>query len=1150
MTDPPAAHPATPCTDEKAQQQCPDIPESLYGVLKEHQIEGVQFMLRCLREDDGCILAHSMGLGKTAQVVTMSYALLQKDECNTILILTPKSTLMNWRLEFEKWGRLGRMLSHPKFKIFDCEKSRPSERLTRIRQWSQSGGVLFLGYEQYVSLVSEKLKRKHNTPDLQKLLRNPGPDVLVCDEGHRIKSTTTQGFKALIQLKTQRRVILTGTPLQNNLMEYFAMVNFVRKDFFTRTWFTEYFKGPIEAGQKWDASREETKTMRERAYVLSQELNGFVLRKDQSILQASLPEKSEYVLFIPLSDNQAEIYKTFREAYFARIGVRRNLLSYISSLNKIGVHPDLLKTFLEKKTTSGKKEWETTAWADDVLELYNKSTYTKGSPNESPKMLTLLFLYMSYRQKGQKMLVFSQYVETLDMVESFLARMKDHDPSTTYRLDGQCSSKKREDAMQKFQSQTGTAVFLISTRAGGVGINLNTAHCAILLDVSFNPAHDQQAVFRCYRYGLRHPVSIYRLVSSETPEGYVYNRCLAKEWVSKKVVDESAPTRDFVTTVNLQSLLHEEEDQSRKKPLPDHLIAHYHKERAFCLSRDPVLSSVVTRLRKRNIDIRQIHRHESLLLDSAEEAPGAREERAYENYRSADPAERQDDVFDWGERDAYSDTATETDDDDSDDEPAPRPKKKQGGRRELLDDTIEEANGELDFATAMKIAAMESAVLEEERKRSLATHPFLHQSPGAPPTPSSDVAAPLAEAFRVTADVVAPAPAQDLISFSQANGSLVDVPLNLESDIYTLSGPDILPKETPIPQDDHEPVGPFRKFLKKPPRDTPQHPAKAHVNDTLLGTLPQQGYGRVDKAVLKKDKAMPLATPTPTPTPPMPTPDAYEDDLQMALRLSLETGKEEVAAVVEDELETALRLSREMAEAAATPPKKKKPPQGQEQKLAADIALLSKQRSFTTVSSISEGHGSTLSDDLAAAAGLRASRNYAEDDDEDDDDGLPFPAPTLTASAPSVPSLSASLLEPSLSHQPIVSASLPANPQTAPQDLESILDTDMRRPEEPIELPHDDAISMVLRRKRKRPTDVKEVKEKKKKRRRSRVEDAEDDDVDVRRAPDTMEEEDDEATFQRAIEESKRMSEASSFAELSRVQSTMSNEDLQRFMSQ
>lgn len=301
-----------------------NVAPQIARIIKPHQIGGVRFLFDNIIESIelfdkstgfGCILAHSMGLGKTLQLVCFCDIFLRHTNSKSILIIMPINTLQNWLHEFNMW------LPLPE----DCEKSplskdgevRPRQfnifvlndshktltaRAKTVLEWSKEGGVLMMGYEMYRLLSLKKMKQKrkkgtfldpdtdgHSSEDkdmfdkINEALVNPGPDLVVCDEGHRIKNAHASTSMALKQIKSKRRVVLTGYPLQNNLLEYWCMVDFVRPSYLgTKTEFSNMFERPIQNGQCIDSTPQDCKLMRYRAHVLHSLLKGFVQRRSHT----------------------------------------------------------------------------------------------------------------------------------------------------------------------------------------------------------------------------------------------------------------------------------------------------------------------------------------------------------------------------------------------------------------------------------------------------------------------------------------------------------------------------------------------------------------------------------------------------------------------------------------------------------------------------------------------------------------------------------------------------------------------------------------------------------------------------------------------------------------------------------------------------
>ncbi|GLH05092.1 Uncharacterized protein GBIM_10708 [Gryllus bimaculatus] len=360
-------------------------------VIKAHQIGGVRFLYDNVVESVerfntstgfGCILAHSMGLGKTLQVVSFCDVFLRHTKARTVLCIMPINTLQNWLAEFNMWlpekdpqnsplavhGEV-RPREFPLHVLNDSHKSMTA-RSKVIQEWNKDGGVLLIGYELYRQLslrrthkskkkrkkmlevvdVDEEDKNKALLDDIHSALVKPGPDLVICDEGHRIKNSHASISQALKQIRSKRRVVLTGYPLQNNLLEYWCMVDFVRPNYLgTKTEFCNMFERPIQNGQCIDSTPQDIRLMRYRAHVLHSLLEGFVQRRSHSVLQVSLPQKEEYVLLLRMTAFQRKLYDTFMNEV-VRTKAVPNPLKAFAVCCKIWNHPDVLYYFLKKRT--------------------------------------------------------------------------------------------------------------------------------------------------------------------------------------------------------------------------------------------------------------------------------------------------------------------------------------------------------------------------------------------------------------------------------------------------------------------------------------------------------------------------------------------------------------------------------------------------------------------------------------------------------------------------------------------------------------------------------------------------------------------------------------------------------------------------------
>ena len=249
----------------------------------------------------GAILAHCMGLGKTLQSVSLVHtvAMAFPEKMHNILILAPVNTLKNWEDEFYKW--LNEDLEDD-LEVYEISGEKDMwGRADRIRHWGKNGGVLIMGYDMYRNLTNEtskKFKKKQKEIFMENLV-DPGPNLVICDEGHVLKNTKSALNQAMNKVKTRRRVILTGTPLQNNLSEYFAMVDFVKPKLLgTYNEFRNRFVNPITNGQSSDSTERDVRIMKKRSFILNDLLKGCMQRLDYNVLVPFLQVNSNLFVFV------------------------------------------------------------------------------------------------------------------------------------------------------------------------------------------------------------------------------------------------------------------------------------------------------------------------------------------------------------------------------------------------------------------------------------------------------------------------------------------------------------------------------------------------------------------------------------------------------------------------------------------------------------------------------------------------------------------------------------------------------------------------------------------------------------------------------------------------------------------------------------
>ncbi|KAH0880328.1 hypothetical protein HID58_067722, partial [Brassica napus] len=462
----------------------------LVRFLRPHQREGVQFMFDCVsglhgsENINGCILADDMGLGKTLQSITLLYTLLCQGFDGTpmvkkAIIVTPTSLVSNWEAEIKKW--VGDRIQL----IALCESTRDDvlsgiDSFTRPRSALQ---VLIISYETF---------RMHSS----KFGQTGSCDLLICDEAHRLKNDQTLTNKALASLTCKRRVLLSGTPMQNDLEEFFAMVNFTNPGSLgDAAHFRHYFEAPIICGREPTATEEEKNLAAARSTELSSKVNQFILRRTNALLSNHLPPKIIEVVCCKMTTLQSTLYNHF-------ISSKNLIYDTIKSKSPgtIGFE-DFLEFFPAEMFSGRSGAW--TGGDGAWVEL-------------SGKMHVLSRLLANLRRNtDDRIVLVSNYTQTLDLFAQ-LCRERRY---PYLRLDGSTSISKRQKLVNRLNDPTKDEfAFLLSSKAGGCGLNLIGANRLVLFDPDWNPANDKQAAARVWRDGQKKRVYVYRFLSTGTIE--------------------------------------------------------------------------------------------------------------------------------------------------------------------------------------------------------------------------------------------------------------------------------------------------------------------------------------------------------------------------------------------------------------------------------------------------------------------------------------------------------------------------------------------------------------------------------------------------------------------------------------------------------
>ena len=489
--------------------------------LRPHQREGVKFLYECvmgLRDfgGQGCILADDMGLGKTLQTIALLWTLIKQNPiCGAApvvrkaLIVCPVSLIKNWKKEFRKW------LRHTNIGVLEFDDS-----ITKLSQFDgKVYNVMIIGYER-LRMVADDLADDHDV------------DIVVCDEGHRLKTVKNKSAKAIASLNTPRRVILSGTPIQNDLGEFHAMVNFVNDGCVgSAKAFIKDFENPILKSRQPTASEEDVEKGKEASDELVRTTSPFILRRTADILSEFLPTKTEYVLFCKPTPQQATVYRTVVNSSMFRAGMSsmETALQLITILKKLCNSPALMKpdTSSDASTSSSLKT------LNEMLPS-NLDRYYQNSASAKIRLLDVL-LQQIRKETDEKVVLVSNYTSTLNLMEKLLENCN----LKYLRLDGSVPANKRQALVDQFNRSrpAQTFAFLLSAKAGGVGIDLTGASRLVLFDVDWNPATDDQAIARIHRQGQKLPTKIYRFLIKGGLEEKIWQRQVVKRGLADSIME-------------------------------------------------------------------------------------------------------------------------------------------------------------------------------------------------------------------------------------------------------------------------------------------------------------------------------------------------------------------------------------------------------------------------------------------------------------------------------------------------------------------------------------------------------------------------------------------------------------------------------------
>lgn len=557
--------------------------------MQPHQKEGVQFMWReVVTDHQGCLLAQTMGLGKTMQVITLLVTIAEaakssdKNIRNQVplelhdsrtLILCPPALIDNWWEELLMWTPLPSINNIGELRKVTAA-IKLAERLYEIERWKDEGGVLIIGFTTFRDLVANKANKREQKPLSEKqhqmiedaLLNRP--TIVVADEAHAIKSVASGINQAISRLKSMNRIALTGSPLSNNLEEYHSLIDWIAPNYLgTRVEFKANYAERIQEGLYQDSTQSQYRQSLKLLEVLKIELQPKVHRADINVLRGTLKEKQEFVIRVPLTSLQEEIYRIYVDSMLSASAEDEprpaTMWAWLSTLRLLCNHPKCFeeKLIAERSPTAAVERHSKKRTGVDVLDEidelveapiseigisqsmaekqlapFKSLTGAHDSISLSNKMEILMNIVQFSKEVNDKVLIFSHSIQTLNYVEH---QMKS--TQTKYsRIDGKVVPTDRQQITKNF-NRGPLEVCLVSTRAGGQGLNLYGANRVVIVDDHFSPTHEEQAIGRAYRIGQKKAVFVYHLTTGGTFEELVYNQSVFKQQLARRVVDKKNP---------------------------------------------------------------------------------------------------------------------------------------------------------------------------------------------------------------------------------------------------------------------------------------------------------------------------------------------------------------------------------------------------------------------------------------------------------------------------------------------------------------------------------------------------------------------------------------------------------------------------------